>query len=80
MRVLINDNNTKVVAKAIANMQPNSMYEHLGYKAEARSIADQTFGYNFSRLFTVLSQMAGGQGTLSVGRVQTPILHLVVKA
>lgn len=79
MRVLINDNNTKVVAKAIANMQPNSMYEHLGYKAEARSIADQTFGYNFSRLFTVLSQMAGGQGTLSVGRVQTPILHLVVK-
>lgn len=78
-RVLINDNNTKVVAKAIANMQPNEKFEHLGYKAEARSIADQVFGYNLTRAFTLKSQEQGGQGTLSIGRVQTPILGMVVR-
>lgn len=78
-RVLINDNNTKVVAKAIANMKDNSDYEHLGYKAEARSIADQLFGFNLTRAFTIKSQEQGGQGTISIGRVQTPVLGLVVR-
>lgn len=78
-RVLINDNNTKVVAKAIANMKDNSDYEHLGYKAEARSIADQLFGFNLTRAFTIKSQQQGGQGTISIGRVQTPVLGLVVR-
>lgn len=78
-RVLINDNNTKLVAKAIANIEDNKKFEHLGYKALARSIADQYFGYNLSRLYTLLAQAYGGQDTLSVGRVQTPILGLVVR-
>jgi len=78
-RVLINDNNTKVVAKAIANMEDNGKFEYLGYRALARSIADQYFGYNLSRLYTLLAQAYGGQDTLSVGRVQTPILGLVVR-
>lgn len=78
-RVLINDNNTKVVAKAIASMEDNKKFEHLGYRALARSIADQYFGYNLSRLYTLLAQAYGGQDTLSVGRVQTPILGLVVR-
>lgn len=78
-RVLINDNNTKVVAKAIANMKPNSEYEHLGFKAEARSIADWAFGLNLTRAYTKKSQLGGGQGVLSIGRVQTPILGLVVR-
>ena len=78
-RVLINDNNTKVVAKAIENMEDNQNFEHLGYRALARSVADQYFGYNLSRLYTLLAQAYGGQDTLSVGRVQTPILGLVVR-
>lgn len=78
-RLLINDNNTKVVVKAIANMEDNQKFEHLGYRALARSIADQYFGYNLSRLYTLLAQAYGGQDTLSVGRVQTPILGLVVR-
>lgn len=79
LRVLINDNNTKIVAKAIANMKPNSEYEHLGFKAEARSIADQTLGFNLTRAFTEKSKQNGGQGVISIGRVQTPILGLVVR-
>lgn len=79
MRVLINDNNAKVVAKAVANLKPNSEFEHMGYKAEARRIADQLFGYNLTRAYTLQHQANGGQGVVSIGRVQTPILGMVVR-
>ena len=79
LRLLINDNNTKVVTKAIANMRPNAEFEHLGYKAEARSIADQILGYNLTRAYTIKGQQEGGQGVISIGRVQTPILGLIVR-
>lgn len=78
-RVLINDNTTKVVQKALNNLKPNSEFEHLGFRAEARSIADQIFGFNLSRAYTLKSQEGGGQGVLSIGRVQTPVLGLVVR-
>lgn len=79
LRVLINDNNAKVVAKAIANMKPNEEFEHMGYKAEARRIADQLFGYNLTRAYTLQHQANGGQGVVTIGRVQTPILGMVVR-
>lgn len=79
MRVLINDNNAKVVAKAIANLKPNSEFEHMGYKAEARRISDQLFGYNLTRAYTLQNQASGGQATITIGRVQTPILGLIVR-
>ncbi|AKF52525.1 Topoisomerase IA [Pseudomonas syringae pv. syringae HS191] len=44
----------------------------------ARSRADWLIGMNFSRLFTLLGRQAGYTGVLSVGRVQTPTLRLVV--
>ncbi|HBO8868384.1 TPA: DNA topoisomerase III, partial [Pseudomonas aeruginosa] len=40
--------------------------------------ADWLVGMNLSRLFTVLGRQAGYDGVLSVGRVQTPTLKLVV--
>ncbi|WP_250636956.1 DNA topoisomerase [Pseudomonas aeruginosa] len=51
-----------------------SMY----HSALARSRADWLVGMNLSRLFTVLGRQAGYDGVLSVGRVQTPTLKLVV--
>lgn len=78
LRLLINDNNTRVVSRAIAAMQPNSKFEHLGFKAEARSLADQLYGYNLTRAYTLNVQQQGQQGVISIGRVQTPILGLVV--
>jgi DNA topoisomerase-3 len=48
------------------------------YSALARSRADWLVGMNLSRLFTVLGRQAGYDGVLSVGRVQTPTLKLVV--
>uniref|UniRef100_UPI00053F183D DNA topoisomerase III n=1 Tax=Pseudomonas aeruginosa TaxID=287 RepID=UPI00053F183D len=48
------------------------------FSALARSRADWLIGMNLSRLFTLLGRQAGYNGVLSVGRVQTPTLKLVV--
>lgn len=78
-RVLINDNTKSVVKKAIAKKEPNDKYEYLGWRAEARSLSDLLFGFNLTRAYTLKSQAEGGEGVVSVGRVQTPILGLVVR-
>ncbi|MBF4432752.1 DNA topoisomerase III, partial [Vibrio anguillarum] len=44
----------------------------------ARSRADWLYGINMTRLCTLLGQESGYQGVLSIGRVQTPVLGLVV--
>lgn len=80
MRVLINDNTPAVVQKAIANMKPNAQFEHLGWKAESRAIGDQSFGYNLTRAYSLSEQAkTGNLETWHIGRVQTPILGLVVR-
>lgn len=48
------------------------------HSALARARADWLVGMNLSRLFTLLGRQAGYDGVLSVGRVQTPTLKLVV--
>ena len=78
-RLLINDNNTKVVRKALANLRDNREFASLSAAAEARSVGDQLYGYNLTRAYTLAARKVGYQGVLSVGRVQTPILGLVVR-
>lgn len=78
-RVLINDNNTKVVKKALNQLKDNKEFAGLSASAEARSVADQLYGYNMTRLYTLFAQQKGLQTVLSVGRVQTPILGLVIR-
>lgn len=78
-RFLTNDNNTKIVKKALANMKDNSEYYTLYQAALARSVADQRYGFNLSRLYTLLAQNKGYNGSLIVGRVLTPILGLIVR-
>lgn len=78
-RVLINDLNTKVVKKALNNLRDNTEFQGLSAAAEARSVGDQLYGYNLTRAYTLSARGAGFSGVLSVGRVQTPILGLVVR-
>ena len=66
------------VAKAFDSMKPNSHYEGYYWSALARSHADWLAGINLSRACTLASQSNGGNATLSVGRVQTPTLALIV--
>ena len=78
-RVLINDNNTEVVKKALADLRDNADFKGLSAAAEARQIGDQLYGFNMTRLYTLAARQEGYTGMLSVGRVQTPILGLVVR-
>lgn len=78
-RILINNNTTAAVRKALAAMRPNSEFAGLSAAAEARSVGDQLYGYNLTRTYTLAASSKGYQGVMSVGRVQTPILGLVVR-
>ena len=77
-RVLINDNNAPAILKAIEQMEDNQTYHGLSMSALARAVCDQRYGYNLTRCYTLLGRQKGYDGVLSVGRVQTPILGLVV--
>ena len=78
-RILINDNNTGVIKKALGHLRDNRDFSGMSLSAEARGVADQIYGYNMTRLYTLAAQKKGYQGVLSIGRVQTPILGLVVR-
>lgn len=70
--------NDASIRKALGALRPSSETLPLYAAALARSRADWLVGMNLSRLFTLLGRQAGYDGVLSVGRVQTPTLALVV--
>ncbi len=79
-RVLISDLNPAAVRKALGALQPNANFRRLYDAALGRQRADWLYGINMTRLYTVLGRAAGYQGgVLSVGRVQTPLLGLIVR-
>ncbi|MBC8953820.1 DNA topoisomerase III [Xenorhabdus sp. PB62.4] len=78
-RCLINDLNPQAVTKAIERLRSNREFVPLCVSALARARADWLYGINMTRAYTLLGQNAGYQGVLSVGRVQTPVLGLVVR-
>ncbi len=77
-RLLISDLNLAAVKKSLTVMRANSEFIPLSVSALARSRADWLFGMNLTRAYTLAGQKAGFGNVLSVGRVQTPILGLVV--
>ena len=70
--------NDASIRQALGALRPGSDTLLLYHAALARSRADWLVGMNLSRLFTILGRQAGYDGVLSVGRVQTPTLRLVV--
>ncbi|NOJ05689.1 DNA topoisomerase III [Vibrio splendidus] len=78
-RLLISDLNLPAVKRALSQMRSNRDFIPLSVSALARSRADWLYGMNMTRAYTLLGQKAGYQGVLSVGRVQTPVLGLVVR-
>ena len=78
-RCLISDLNPEAVRRALQRLKSNQDFVPLSVSALARSRADWLFGINMTRALTVQGRKAGYQGVLSVGRVQTPILGLVVQ-
>ena len=78
-RCLINDLNPQAVARAVERLRDNRDFIPLCVSALARSRADWLYGINMTRAYTLLGRNAGYDGVLSVGRVQTPVLGLVVR-
>jgi len=78
-RCLISDLNMSSVKRSLAQLRDNSDFVPLSVSALARSRADWLYGINLTRAYTLQGQRAGYKGVLSVGRVQTPILGLVVR-
>ncbi|WCE28914.1 DNA topoisomerase III [Vibrio sp. SCSIO 43137] len=78
-RLLISDLNLPAVKRALKQMRSNKEFIPLSVSALARSRADWLYGMNMTRAYTLLGQKGGYQGVLSVGRVQTPVLGLVVR-
>lgn len=75
----------EVVRKELKNMKDISFYDDLYYSALARQHADWIVGINFTRLATLKNPHSNSlqnkfqkQKVWSVGRVQTPVLKLLV--
>lgn len=78
-RCLINDLNPQAVERAVSRLRDNREFIPLCVSALARARADWLYGINMTRAYTILGRNAGYNGVLSVGRVQTPVLGLVVR-
>ena len=77
-RLLINDLTPALVKRALGDLKDNAEFQGLYQSALARSVADKLYGYNMTRAYTLAARQKGHDGVLSVGRVQTPVLGLVV--
>ncbi|QCF25504.1 DNA topoisomerase III [Hydrocarboniclastica marina] len=78
-RILINDLNPDAVRRALDLERDNAAFQTLSASAETRQRADWLFGLNLTRACTLLKRARNEQGVYSIGRVQTPVLGLVVE-
>ena len=78
-RLLISDLNLPAVKRSLNSLKNNQDFMPLSISALARSRADWLYGLNLTRAYTLQGQKQGYNSVLSVGRVQTPILGLVVR-
>jgi len=78
-RLLISDLNLPAVKRSLKSLKNNQDFMPLSISALARSRADWLYGINLTRVCTLQGQKQGYNSVLSVGRVQTPVLGLVVR-
>ena len=74
-RLATRDTSKPALQKALNSMDDNASHISAGRSAYARSVADLMVGVNLTRYFTIKNPPA----LLSIGRVQTPTLGLVVR-
>ena len=76
-RLWISSLTTEAIKEGFNNLKPSADYDNLFYAGFSRAIGDWLLGMNATRLYTV--KHGGYKQMLSVGRVQTPTLAMVVK-
>ena len=77
-RYWVSANDPVSVQRGLNALKPNAEFSGFGAAAKARGRADWLIGMNLSRAFTLRAQRGGSRALLTVGRVQTPTLALVV--
>lgn len=75
-RLWISSMTDEAIREGFDKLKDASAYDLLYAAGNARAIGDWLLGMNASRLYTV--KYANGKGVLSIGRVQTPTLALIV--
>jgi len=75
-RLWISSLTTEAIKEGFQNLKPSEDYDNLYYAGFSRSIGDWILGMNATRLYTV--KHGGYKQVLSVGRVQTPTLAMLV--
>lgn len=75
-RLWISSLTTEAIKEGFNNLKPSANYDNLYYAGFSRAIGDWLLGMNATRLYTV--KHGGFKQVLSVGRVQTPTLAMVV--
>nr|WP_321223492.1 DNA topoisomerase 3 [uncultured Psychroserpens sp.] len=75
-RLWISSLTTEAIKEGFQNLKSSKDYDNLYYAGFSRAIGDWLLGMNATRLYTV--KHGGYKQVLSVGRVQTPTLAMVV--
>lgn len=78
-RILPTANDDRSIDRALSDVRDNAAFQGMRDAARARSWSDWLVGMNYSRAVTVRGQECGSRGYTSIGRVQTPILGIIVR-
>ena len=76
-RLWVSSLTEEAIREAFSNLRPQSDYQSLYEAGLCRAIGDWLLGMNATRLYTLRFATAKGQ-VLSIGRVQTPTLAMIV--
>ncbi len=77
MRLWISSLTDEAIKDGFKNLLPENKFNNLYHAGLSRAIGDWVLGLNATRLYSL--KYSNGAGVLSVGRVQTPTLALVVQ-
>ena len=77
-RLWVSSLTEEAIREAFAQLKPQDEYQSLYEAGLCRAIGDWLLGMNATRLYTIRFSQAKGQ-VLSIGRVQTPTLAMIVK-
>jgi DNA topoisomerase-3 len=75
-RLWISSLTTEAIRTGFGNLKPATEFDNLYYAGSSRAIGDWLLGMNATRLYTL--KYGGYKQVLSVGRVQTPTLAMLV--
>ena len=75
-RLWISSLTNEAIKEGFSNLKDGADFDRLYHAGKARAIGDWVLGFNATRLYTL--RYGNGKQVLSIGRVQTPTLAMIV--